>query len=37
LHLQALQQLGVSMQHRQSFAPVKKVLMGLWWIRNLST
>jgi ribonuclease HII len=29
LHLQALQQLGVTMQHRQSFAPVKKVLMGL--------
>lgn len=29
LHLQALKQLGVTPYHRQSFAPVKKILMGL--------
>ncbi|PPD34766.1 MAG: ribonuclease HII [Methylomonas sp.] len=29
LHLQALQQLGATPQHRQSFAPIKKILMGL--------
>ena len=29
LHLQALQQMGVTPQHRQSFAPVKKILMDL--------
>ena len=29
LHLQALQRLGVTKQHRHSFAPVRKVLMGL--------
>jgi ribonuclease HII len=28
LHLQALQQLGATPQHRQSFAPIKKILMG---------